>query len=262
MAKAKKSKKGKKAKKAKKACRAKKKSAKKSSKKTAKKSAKKAAKKSAKKSAKKIAKKSAKKSAKKAAPKKAAKKSRAEESSQRPEPCAEAGRRSRRRSARTRARADAGPSWAAPSSAPQSWAGQGSARGGEQHTRSPDKPDLSKGRSGPAAAFFCGRVSATWQSGLLAGRLIRQARHRTPCASVLSAGSRCRSTSTEAVKIVWECNTRQQHSPEPQNAQKGGRCLTFLLHRHGGAFQIAITLRNLVAVGYRSSLGAAGTGLF
>jgi hypothetical protein len=38
--------------------------------------------------------------------------------------------------------------------------------------------------------------------------------------------------------------------------------LTFLLHGHDPALQIAITLRNLVAVGYRLPWGAAGTGLF
>jgi uncharacterized protein (TIGR02001 family) len=37
--------------------------------------------------------------------------------------------------------------------------------------------------------------------------------------------------------------------------------LTFLLHGPGAAYQIAITLRNLVAVGYRMPLGGAGTGL-
>jgi Bacterial protein of unknown function (Gcw_chp) len=37
--------------------------------------------------------------------------------------------------------------------------------------------------------------------------------------------------------------------------------LTFLLHGPTGAYQIAITLMNLVAVGYRLPLGGAGTGL-
>jgi uncharacterized protein (TIGR02001 family) len=38
--------------------------------------------------------------------------------------------------------------------------------------------------------------------------------------------------------------------------------LTFLLHDHDAAYQIANTLRNLAAVGYRLPWGAAGTGLF
>jgi hypothetical protein len=32
--------------------------------------------------------------------------------------------------------------------------------------------------------------------------------------------------------------------------------LSFLLHQPGGAFQIGVGLRNLVAVGYRMPLGA------
>jgi len=44
--------------------------------------------------------------------------------------------------------------------------------------------------------------------------------------------------------------------------KKSAHACLFCFTRGGGAYQIAIRLRNLVAVGYRIALGGAGTGLF
>jgi hypothetical protein len=60
----------------------------------------------------------------------------------------------------------------------------------------------------------------------------------------------------------WNATRADNLRQNPQNAQKVSRCQSFLLHCNGTSFQIGATFRNVVAVGYRLSLGGLEVGLF
>jgi hypothetical protein len=68
--------------------------------------------------------------------------------------------------------------------------------------------------------------------------------------ALCASGSRPPATENRQ-NCCWNATPADNISWNGHNAQKVGRCPSFLLHAMDGAFQIAIALRNLVAVGYR-----------
>ena len=225
MAKAKKSK-GKKAKK-KKVVAAKKKSAKKASKKSAKKAAKKSAKKSAKKAAKKSAKKAAKKTAKKAAPKKSAPKKRPPKAAApmpepAPAPAPEPAACSR---------PELGHAEPAQPFDAVLWAQPVIRRRRPQRL---GKPFSSTPAAIEAAAPWAPRPFASGGRGRpsLHGRFAGGGLSALRCVSTrISAGRFFRLENRQ--NCCWNATHRDNLSWNRPNAQKVGRCLSFLLHRLG-----------------------------